>query len=180
MITYERELEIRYKAMDLLKVCKINTKKPIDIKRIIEYCTQFKIYHIDRRLSGLLGFSCYFCDTNEYLIVTDITGNNIYQRHRLTLGHEIGHVVLGHLRFGEDCSFIIVDKQKEREAFIFADELLMPTVRCINLGFDTADQISNYFQVSVEAAANKLKYLDQNALYFEYIGSGLVPFFKLR
>ncbi len=172
MISYERELEIRYKAIFLLENCKINVRKPILVKDIIKNC-EHKIMLINRRLDGVLGFSCYHEQTDSYLVVTDIEENKLFRRYRFTLAHEIGHIELGHLKDICPSSMKFENRILEREASVFAEELLMPTTRCMIHNLDTSEKISQYYNVSKEAADIKFKNLKDNAVYNEYLDSQL-------
>ena len=70
------------------------------------------------------------------------------ERLRFSVAHEIGHIWLEH---ESDC------KRNEAEANHFASYLLAPTPMIVELGFDDAFDISEYFSISYEAACCALR-----------------------
>lgn len=88
--------------------------------------------------------------------------DNCPARLNFTMAHEFGHIILNH--FIDTDNTIIMDYNKEREANIFVDELLMPTRVIINRRMDVL-AIAKTYNVSIAAAQNKIKYLKMNALY---------------
>lgn len=94
-----------------------------------------------------------------YITIFDET--QIPERIRWTLAHEIGHIVLGHL---EDFDATSLHRGGlsggqyqvlEREADIFAAELLAPMPILTALGTETADIIAAICRLSRQAAANR-------------------------
>lgn len=107
----------------------------------------------------------------EYIIL--INRNRMPVRQRFTIAHEIGHIVLNHLNIKP--AFQKTDKIHysglERDADIFASELLMPTdfiIRKIEEGMTDTKSLSNHFNVSKRAIEIKLeeinasRYLDKS------------------
>jgi hypothetical protein len=81
-------------------------------------------------------------------------------RTRFTVAHELGHLILGHpgnnprLALGDDNGTILIDPELEREANIFASELLMP-FHLVEPSM-TKGEISRLFQVSLDTAAIRI------------------------
>ena len=91
-----------------------------------------------------------------------VNKNDIPQRQRFTIAHEIGHIVLHHKNeeFSE-VDFRNTDElptQKEIEANAFAAALLMPKDIAIEKWneFQDVDDFADYFKVSKSAAAIRL------------------------
>lgn len=66
------------------------------------------------------------------------------QHLRFTLAHELGHIILGHAPPYSEFT--------EREANIFARNILMPAIICHEEKLFTPNQIATFFSVSKEAA----------------------------
>jgi len=88
-----------------------------------------------------------------------VNSRQIDSRQRFTIAHEIGHIVLNHSDiYPEYYSFITNSKlaYKERQANVFATELLMPVSKFKDLYFNkhitNVPDIAKYFQVSKQAA----------------------------
>lgn len=77
-------------------------------------------------------------------------------RQRFTIAHEIGHIVLGHLKFR--CKLNPDQYQVlEKEANAFARNLLMPVPFPIN--WTDVETVSEFFKVSKKAAWVRLQFL---------------------
>lgn len=167
IISFERQLEIRFAALESHKKCAFGNRRPVDMERVIANCG-YSILCMNGRLDGVLGFTAYFRELDKYLIVIDKHENGSPRRLKWTLAHEVGHIVCGHFKNDTYHSLIMSNDCIEREANIFADELLMPTTIILAHGLDTPRKVSNFFDVSLEAATNKLKYMDSNAVYIDF------------
>jgi Predicted Zn peptidase len=96
--------------------------------------------------------------TNEYIIVyNDDTFENLSQRIRFSLAHELGHIHLDHFQFGESIlargHFGINDKQYsyfEKEADLFANKLLAPSYLVPNEW--EPKLVANVFDISSSSA----------------------------
>lgn len=84
-------------------------------------------------------------------------------RIRWTLGHEIGHIELGHLYNHDETALsrarLTPDKYKvlEDEAHLFAAELLVPIAMIKITGCSSPRDIMKVFQISQQAASNRWK-----------------------
>ncbi len=96
---------------------------------------------------------------HKYLILID--GERSSYRQRYTLAHEIGHIVLGHIHKKYIIwDSIIQDITHEREANIFAAELLMPEKEVIEKAKTLSlEELSAYFRVSKSSMQIRLKEL---------------------
>ncbi len=101
------------------------TAAPVSLQRVIEHLQ--KTYTLDVRrieaggkVSGLLVV-CKEVD-GEYATI-GFNAMHPWCRRRFTIAHEIGHLIFGHA-----CGTVVGDADhNEREADIFAAELLIPT-----------------------------------------------------
>ncbi|HDL02129.1 MAG TPA: ImmA/IrrE family metallo-endopeptidase [candidate division Zixibacteria bacterium] len=110
------------------------------------------IYKTDKLPDNVLG-SARLTNTGIWVIV--VNSNQIFTRLRFTIAHEIGHIVLNHSH-SEYHLATPHNTWQEREANIFASELLMPVTKFKDLYFNrhiTDDlDIAKYFKVSKQAA----------------------------
>ena len=97
---------------------------------------------------------------DQYKVVVRISGN--YGRDRWSLAHELGHIVLNHYEL-YNVDTIYIDNLNEyeryildREADIFAEELLMPSDWVSRNQEFCAEELKDVFEVSKEAMAVKL------------------------
>ena len=122
----------------------------------------FSVYtsHFDNDISGMV------ISSNEEKSIY-VNQNDIPQRQRFTISHEIGHIILHH-QVGEG-EFKMVDyrgannsyDQKEWEANAFASALLMPKDKAISVwnNLYDVDDFANTFKVSKLAASIRLQNL---------------------
>jgi len=164
MISIDRQFEIRNKALQIHNNCNARLNGAISTDMILIHC-DCEVSHIKRPLAGLPGATFYIENKDKYIIVTDNRSNYNREMHRFTICHEIGHIYCGHFKILSNSAVISKTHLFEREASIFADELLMPTIQIIKYNLDTPSKVRNYFEVSGWAATNKLKYIDNNAIY---------------
>ncbi|HMQ01536.1 MAG TPA: ImmA/IrrE family metallo-endopeptidase [Candidatus Doudnabacteria bacterium] len=129
---------------------------PVSLQRVIE-CLQLthdlevrRIFTSDK-VSGLLVV-CREMD-EEYSTI-GFNANDSWYRRRFTIAHEIGHLLFGHAcTKGQNSG-----THNEREADIFAAELLMPT-KLIKADFQSQpnlQQLSHLYRVSQQALTIKL------------------------
>lgn len=153
-----REDFIKMKAKSLFKEFRIS-QPPVDLDLITNKLGIEVHYH------DMSDINCSLSIKNQdrYIIVILISGN--YGRDRWSLAHELGHIVLNHYELYE-IDTIYVDKLNEyerylldREADLFAEELLIPSdwVK-YNQSFDT-DDLKEIFKVSREAMVVRLSKL---------------------
>lgn len=142
-------------AQKLIKNAEI-LRPPVSLQRIIEYLQQkhkLDVQHarFSDKVSGLL-IVCKKID-QEYATII-FNENHPWCRRRFTIGHEIGHLLMGHT-----CSQKQGDgSNHETEANNFASELLIPT-KFIKEDFSKTPSVpalAKLYRVSGEAISYKL------------------------
>lgn len=125
-------------------------------------------------LKGKDGNVFYNAYDQEYKIVYD-DDVSVKSRIRWTIMHEIGHIVLGHLRDFEQNNLWrggVTNKEHwvlERETNIFTAEVLAPMAILMEVKtFDPAD-ILRFFQLSKEASENRQNDIVTYGLHISYI-----------
>jgi Zn-dependent peptidase ImmA (M78 family) len=91
-----------------------------------------------------------------------------HARKRWTLAHEIGHIYLEHTKD---------NAEEEREANLFASELLMPELVILELKRRLRDygrtltisEVERLFGVSQSAAANRMKQIESKEFFSPYL-----------
>lgn len=132
---------------------------PVDVHAIARLAgTQV----IEEPLSGFSG--SFFCENGMPTI--RVNSSESILRRRFTVAHELGHYVLRHeggYRDGPDTFSVGAVDRKERDANLFASELLMPHdgVRYLLIGREIGGvtELANHMQVSEVAMQYRLKKL---------------------
>ncbi len=142
-------------AARLLKDVAVN-KAPVSLQRVIEYLQSTRsiaVQHIPdagERVSGLL----VVCkEVDEEYVTIGFNASHPWYRRRFTIAHEIGHLLLGHT-----CNSEGGGSHNEREANVFASELLMPTDFIKNDFKKTRNlkELSKLYRVSEQALTIQL------------------------
>ena len=135
-------------ARNLLKKSAIKNP-PIRINELVSHLKQdyeliVKEWLLSDEVSGFLiqekDFSAIAYNKNHHV-----------HRQRFTVAHEIGHLLLGHINFSSDNK---PNEDEEKEAQIFASELLMPLDLLKNdlkSGCIDMDELAKKYWVSKEA-----------------------------
>lgn len=142
-------------AWKTLIKCNISSL-PVNLSTIIK---QFNIYAVPYS-SGYVpdnneedGFSLYKANTT-FIFYND---SKHIHRVRFTLAHELGHCLLGHLKFGKtynknsELDFESIDVF-EMQANVFARDLLMPATVLNSLNVKSPNDISRLCNVSMQSA----------------------------
>ena len=154
----ERKEQIKNKVLGLLTEQSI-TYLPIDLDQIMASLSIKAVAVSLVRQRGVVvpegidGFTVIRGgDRAQYLLVyrDDIS----FERLRWTLAHELGHILLGHLRSGRRAAG---HGRQEEEANYFAKELLMPLPVLARLDARSAAAISRLCGVSREAAQIRVR-----------------------
>ena len=121
-------------------------------------------------LGEISGFSTYI---NGNIPVIYVNINLSPDRYRLTIAHELGHIIL---HFGNKVS---QDRNIETEAYEFAIELLVPEVNIrsyfTKISIDKLADLKSYWYVSMQALlryANTLGMVTQNQYKYLWIQMG--------
>lgn len=100
------------------------------------------------------AFSAKVSNDSYIIFYNDDTSLKIPQRIRFTLGHELGHILLGHFNNYEGFlprnGFGVVDSELESEADIFSSEILCPT--CLTSTEWSQEFVEKLFDVSGSVA----------------------------
>ncbi len=116
-----------------------------------------EIYETNKLPDTILGSAR---KSNISIWIITVNTNQILERCRFTIAHEIGHIILNH--HPAKYHLLINNNQyKERQANIFATELLMPSKEFKNIYFNCHITdvlgVANYFQVSKQAASIRIE-----------------------
>lgn len=139
------------------------TQLPVDILFIarsagVRVIKNSSVNELQPHESGL----SYFDGEQWYILYDD---NNIVERSRFTIAHEMGHILLGHdMKKGYIARTMTFDIKPavEHEADMFASRLLCPSCVLWGLNLHTTDEISKVCRVSRAAAqirAERMKVL---------------------
>ena len=144
---------------------KYNIRYPINLY-YVAHKLDVEIYQtkkLPRQILGSVKLS------GDKIWIITINSNQINSRQRFSIAHEMGHILLHHDQAGYQFIDIIKkqDQLCERQANVFASELLMPAEEFKNIYFNhnitNPADIANYFQVSMQAAEIRIS---------EIIGTG--------
>lgn len=165
-----REYVIKNLVGDFIRKNDLNI--PVDLKQAAK---AVKAVIIEQNMpSSICGMVIRpFGDIKESIIC--VAKNQTLYRKRFTIAHEIAHIVLNHP--SKNGLFVLYRKRRfidtfdcERQANIFAAELLMPSAHLIcmanNLRHDV-NLLSSYYKVSKQAMKIRLDEL-KNYLHFPY------------
>ncbi|MCL1789261.1 MAG: ImmA/IrrE family metallo-endopeptidase, partial [Oscillospiraceae bacterium] len=99
------------------------------------------------------------------------TGN---KRMNWTMAHEVGHIMLGHLKD---------DEEEERQANNFASELLMPELVMLELKRGLGrklgvHEVSRLFDVSQNAALNRISQMERRSRFSAYLKHEMMKKYK--
>lgn len=111
------------------------------------------------------GFTIYK-DGNYNIFISKL--ENKTKRNRFTLAHEVGHIVLNHhkllkhdlIKFNENTKNIF-----ERQANIFAENILMPVHLVKKFIYEDPKTLSTIFEVSKSMAEIRMSHLDKDEYY---------------
>lgn len=159
-------------AWKVLIECKIK-ELPVNLANVINH---YGIYLVRYSDSGYInrhsspnedGFS-RLIDSKQVIYYNNF---KLTHRVRFTLAHEVGHILLGHLDFGETLHRNAendVSDTREQQANVFARDLLMPATVLHSLNIISADDISNICNVSMKSAEirfNRLLELNKRGMF---------------
>jgi Zn-dependent peptidase ImmA (M78 family) len=111
-------------AQDLIKDSRV-LEAPVSLQKVIEYLQTkqnltIQKYDFGQKISGLM-VQMTDDEGNESTVI-GFNENHPWCRRRFTLAHEIGHLLLGHTCNNDQT----IKSHEEKEADIFASELLVP------------------------------------------------------
>lgn len=126
-------------------------KYPVKMEPLIEHISGIDIVYSD--LATEEGYSVHY--DGRYRIF--ISSGSHPMRLRFTLAHELGHIVLGHIKGHRHSP----SAGEEWEANVFASELLMPEMLVRQYRNYSLDWITQFFFVSRKAAEIRLAEINQ-------------------
>ena len=159
---YIEYAEARDAAWEVLIACKAN-QLPVNLNTVLR-CLRVNAYPYSRNQVALeaLGLAKAASKTSGLTFYRGLTPVILYddnespQRIRFTVAHELGHIVLGHIRPGE---FTIQNREPrakddpiEQAANRFAVDLLAPACVLWGLGVRGPDDIIRICGISAKAA----------------------------
>lgn len=149
--------EIKNLAIQFLK--KHNLRMPFDVQKAADAVGAVIQYHtMPASVSGVTLFSKPAAGQKHHLI--GISKSQTEGRKRFTIAHEIAHITLKHNKQKKSLFLQSEDSHLERQANIFASELLMPTCHIKDLiisGLKDVDILADIFGVSKSAMSIKLQ-----------------------
>lgn len=147
---------VKFEARKLLAHCKIQAP-PVYLSDICEHLNITLANHaLGSRDAALMNSQL----TDKVLIM--VNPNKIRQRQRFSIAHEIGHYILEHpsVAFSGGDGYMQTPEE-ERQADIFAAELLMPErflLHCWAIGKLDIQNVSRIFDVSKKAATTAVNF----------------------
>lgn len=170
---------IRLKTSELLRENKV-TKAPVDVEAIANNLG-IEVVYTDPKDDDLSGFILHDASTGRRVI--GVNKRHAPNRRRFTVGHEVGHATLHPLtelhvdrvifrvKLRDQTSATGEDLD-EREANLFAAELLMPITLLQDaveehgdLDEAAVEALAKQFEVSAQAMTIRLGYLGYNLLH---------------
>jgi hypothetical protein len=147
---------------------------PVDLKKAARALNAELVFiEMPKSVSGLI--IAPMPDMPVYGI--SINSRHSYYHQRFTIAHEIGHLLLGHLEGSRPNITMFSDVQKfslgvcphEREANIFAAELLIPTPHIEGIVFSSGwrdiSSLCRLYGASQQAIRIKIKEIGATAIY---------------
>ena len=159
---YENYKKSRNAAWEILLACGVNAL-PVDLNLVLRHL-DVRVYSYSRgqdmlAAAGLEEVAQQVSGLTFYIGVQPIilyNGTEIPQRIRFTIGHELGHIVLGHVRPGEytrqNRDPQPGDDPVEQAANRFAADLLAPACVLWGLDLHRAEDIAQACKISIQAA----------------------------
>lgn len=136
---------------------------PIDLNKILAANNWDLVFYDLYEQDGFTMFK-YKNGEKKYRICLD--PNNIVERKRFTLAHEIGHIILGH--FEEYYDKVLTSSEMfilDKEADMVAGEILMPYRYMLRYYNWSINGLAYKFHVSKEAAQVRLNVLNKDFMF---------------
>ena len=161
-MNYENYKKSRNAAWEILITCRVDAL-PVDLNAVLRHL-DVRVYAYSRgrellEAAGLTeaakqvsGFT-FFAGAQPVILYND---TELPQRIRFTVAHELGHLVLGHVRPGEHTRQNREpqpgDSPMEQSANRFAADLLAPACVLWGLDLHRAEDIARVCKISIQAA----------------------------
>lgn len=161
-MNYENYKKSRNAAWEILLACRV-AELPVDLNAVLRHL-EVRAYSYGRGRdiladAGLADIAKQVSGLTFYIGAQPIILYNdaeTPQRIRFTIGHELGHIVLGHVRPGEHTRQNREPQQgdspMEQAANRFAADLLAPACVLWGLDLHRAEDIAQVCKISIQAA----------------------------
>lgn len=161
-MSYENYKKSRNAAWEILLACRVDAL-PVDLNSVLRHLG-VRVYAYSRSLelledtglaevAGLVSGLTFYAGGQPVILYNDA---ELPQRIRFTIGHELGHIVLGHVRPGEHTRQNREpqpgDDPMEQAANRFAADLLAPACALWGLDLHRAEDIARVCKISIQAA----------------------------
>lgn len=161
-MNYENYKKSRNAAWEILLACRVD-RLPVDLNVILRHLgVRIFAYSRSRELLEAAGLTetakqvsglTFFAGAQPVILYNDA---ELPQRIRFTVAHELGHLVLGHVRPGEHTRQNrepqLGDSPMEQAANRFAADLLAPACVLWGLDLHRAEDIARVCKISIQAA----------------------------
>ena len=161
-MNYENYKKSRNAAWEILLACGVE-RLPVDLNTIARHLgVRVYAYSHSRKLlddtglaevAGRVSGLTFYAGAQPVILYNDA---ETPQRIRFAIGHELGHIVLGHVRPGEHTSQNREpqpgDDPMEQAANRFAADLLAPACVLWGLDLHRAEDIAQVCKISIQAA----------------------------
>ena len=161
-MNYESYKRSRNAAWEILLACRVD-RLPVDLNAVLRHL-EVRVYsygrsrellestglsEVAKQVSGLT----FYAGDRPVILYNDA---ETPQRIRFTIGHELGHIVLGHVQPGEHTRQNrepqTGDSPTEQAANRFAADLLAPACVLWGLDLHRAEDIARVCKISIQAA----------------------------
>lgn len=161
-MSYTDYKNARDAAWEILLACRME-ELPVDLNTIVRHLG-VRVYSYSRsrklledtglaEVAGRVSGLTFYIRDQPVILYNDAESP---QRIRFTIGHELGHIVLGHVRPGEytrqNRDPQPGDDPVEQAANRFAADLLAPACVLWGLGLHRAEDIAQVCRISIQAA----------------------------
>ena len=151
-VAWEILIDFKIESMPV-KISKIVTKLGIRLYSYHNATDLISKMRLEKHAETCDGFTVR--TSKRYYIFYDDTCSP--QRCRFTIAHELGHIMLGHLK---NQTYTVKNREpsdddspEEQQANVFASRILSPACVLWGLHVDSADEIAKLCDISIESAA---------------------------
>ncbi len=169
MLSSKRKSEIKRAVVKIMRDVSISSL-PVDLSAIFDYYKWCYRGFDEAAEEGLTidtskdGYTLGKSKDGQWLYTVVFNHEFISQRIRWTLAHEIGHIVLGHIKSGKSGAI------ENEEAQYFAEQLLSPIAVVAKLGAQSGEDIMQMCNISNEATGWRIPDLQRHFWYREKYG----------
>lgn len=135
---------------------------PVDVLKIAE---EYNVHVIRNSLVNELKpneDARTYCNGNKWIII--FNDKNSSETSRFAIAHELGHILLGHVKTYAKYATIEdigIKPKAENQADTFALRLLCPACVLMQMGISSADDISSYCRIPHSCAEQRSKRMNE-------------------